>query len=298
VENYENKMLPDILLGYLENWKINPHIRILPFNMPESDIQIQANFSYLTPGDNSNVLIFLEDYSLLSSRVQQLKLVSLGRLTASIAHEIRNPLGAISHASQLLTESSKLPEGDERLIEIIINHSNRINSIIENILQLSRNKGEVPELINLSLWLPQFISRFANSYNHPVTIDLELADDNIQIRVNPSQLEQLLTNLCDNGIRYSMKKTGREHLTVRVQFSPDGLSPYIDIIDEGEGIPLADRGKIFEPFFTTERSGTGLGLYICREICEANQAQISYLRTENQQSCFRISFTHPDRQIV
>lgn len=297
-EAFERAQLPILLKRQLETWQENPQNRLAPFRLSRSEPQMQANFAYLNPDKNSNILIFLEDYSLLTSRVQQLKLVSLGRLTASIAHEIRNPLGAISHAGQLLTESPDLSEEDRRFAEIIGNHCTRMNSLIENILQLSRNRGEVPQVLEVKEWLEQFAERFSGTVNHAVEFDIEVSPADLRVRMNPSQLEQLMTNLCDNGLRYSMQLTGRPHLCVRAGLMPRHDTRYIDVIDDGPGIAKQDEEKIFEPFFTTENSGTGLGLYICREICEANQAQLVYRRTEDGKSCFRIIFAHPDRHIV
>ena len=289
--------LPETLLLQLNSWRQNNSIKANPFRASKTSAQIQASFSYLNPETKSNILIFLEDHSLLSSRVQHLKLMSLGRLTASIAHEVRNPLGAISHATQLLNESTEIVEEDQRLLEIITTHSHRINSIIENILKLSRNKIGAPGLINLYEWLEQFITKFSNSYKEDIFIDLELESKDIMVRFNQSQLEQTMTNLCENGIRYSLEQTKQPHITVKVHINPVNENPVIDIIDEGKGVPRNQEEKIFEPFFTTQSSGVGLGLFICKEICEANQAHLTYLRDENNNSCFRINFAHPDRNI-
>ncbi|MDT8399564.1 MAG: ATP-binding protein [Pseudomonadales bacterium] len=287
--------LPAALRQQMQAWLNDKTHRAPPFRMSRGGPQIQASFSYLSQDSEADILIFLEDYSLLTSRIQQLKLLSLGRLTASIAHEVRNPLGAISHAGQLLNESDSIAEEDQRLVEIIINHSRRVNAIVENILQLSRNRVEPPGLIELKPWLEQFIVRLSNSYADGVSITLKIAPEDIKLRFNASQLEQLMINLCDNGIRYSTKKTGNPSLSIRAATDPAGQAPYMDIVDDGEGISKDNEEIMFEPFFTTESTGTGLGLYICREICEANQAQINFRWTEDEKSSFRINFAHPDR---
>ena len=223
--------------------------------------------------------------------------MALGRLTASIAHEIRNPLGAISHASQLLGESENIAGDDLRLLSIINTHSQRVNLIIQNILELSRHHSEVPELLNIKVFLKEFLNQLGNSYRDSPVCTLEVDPANLQLRFNTSQLEQLLTNLCDNGLRYSRKHTGVPSLDIRVSLHPASQSPVLDIIDMGPGVPKSREEQIFEPFFTTENSGTGLALFICKEICEANQARIYYRRTDKQQSCFRIIFAHADRHI-
>ncbi len=288
--------LPEMLHAQLRQWQADNTYRSSPIKLREDAPEVQASFSYLQPDQKSDVLIFLEDYTRLSSRAQQLKLISLGRLTASIAHEIRNPLGAISHASQLLEESDKIPESDHRLLEIIETHCRRVNAIIDNILGVSRNQDMVPQPIMLQDWLANFVDKFKASYRDDVKIDLETQNDNIQIQFNSSQLEQILTNLCENGIRYSHKETGKPHICIRT--SMDGDHPVLEIIDDGPGIDEENAVNIFEPFFTTSPSGTGLGLFICKEICEAYQAQIAYYRTSDNKTSFKIRFSPPEQNFL
>ncbi len=289
--------LPAILLEQLRIWQGDPNMRAQPFRVVENGRQIQANFTYLQAGPQSSILIFLEDHTQLSSRTQHLKLMALGRLTASIAHEVRNPLGAISHASQLLEESTSISGEDQRLLNIINTHTQRISAIIQNILELSRHRQDVQERLNARPWLEAFVDRFSNSYQEAINVRLDVVPDPVFIRFNTSQLEQLLTNLCDNGLRYSRQQAGNSNIEIRVSNHPFTGTPVLDVIDEGPGVPAAQQEQIFEPFFTTEKGGTGLGLFICREICEANQAQIFFRRTDNGHSCFRIIFAHPDRHI-
>ncbi len=297
VPNDKDLLLPPVLLEQLKAWQADPSTRAQPFRVVENGREVQANFTYLQTAPQSSILIFLEDHTQLSSRAQHLKLMALGRLTASIAHEVRNPLGAISHASQLLEESPGISGADQRLLNIINTHSKRVSAIIQNILDLSRHRQEVPEQVNAKSWLEEFAGRLGNTYPDPIRLDLRCGDEPVYIRFNTSQLEQLLTNLCDNGLRYSRQKTGSAAIDIHVGKHPFTGLPMIDVIDYGPGVPPERQEQIFEPFFTTEKSGTGLGLFICREICEANQAQIFFRRTEDERSCFRIIFAHPDRNI-
>ncbi len=285
--------LPLELKQQLQAWQNNPRIKLKPFRVSTGSPQVQASFTYLNPDATAEVLIFLEDFSAINSSMQQMKLVSLGRLTASIAHEVRNPLGAISHASQLLAESETLTSGDKRLTEIMTLNSKRVNTIIENVLQLSRGREGSREQIHLKNWLELFISRLSSSYEYGVNVSTDVYPSDIQVLFNAGQLEQVMLNLCDNGIRYSMKTTGEPLLEIRVHVDSSNNLPCIDVIDAGEGISDEQEEMIFEPFFTTEPRGNGLGLYLCREICEANQAQISYRRTREGRSCFRINFSPP-----
>lgn len=295
-------------------WQRNPSDHS-PYLKIDGDTITEAkvNFAYLEPGSSNDVLIFLEDVRSLNQQAQQLKLASLGRLTASIAHEIRNPLGAISHASQLLGESETLPASDQRLLDIINNHSKRVNQIIENILQLSRRRATKQASIDLRKWIPAFITDYktSKSNGHQLSIKLqeknlgEVANDyiyddihsftNLEAKFDTSQLQQVLTNLCDNGIRYSIPAKERPHLRIEIGVDITQQQPYIRIIDFGSGISTENSKHLFEPFFTTENTGSGLGLYICKELCEANQAIISYKRTDKGESCFHLQLAHPDK---
>ncbi|MFN3587056.1 MAG: sensor histidine kinase, partial [Moraxellaceae bacterium] len=225
----------------------------------------------------------------------QLKLASLGRLTASIAHEIRNPLGAISHATQLLAESPDLLGPDRRLLEIIDQHCRRMNGIVENVLSVSRRQQSYPEVLELAEWLTRFREEhLALPREHPVDIVLRLEKSLLPVRFDPQQLYQVVSNLVANGMRYNRKTTGIERVQIEAGILPVSQQPYLDVIDEGPGIPQAQIDHLFEPFYTTEASGTGLGLYLSREICEANQARLDHLPRQPG-ACFRITFSHPER---
>ena len=292
-------VLPQALLENLNRWKTNKTKRPPTFSVHKSGPQLQASFTYLTPEPESSVLVFLEDSSHLIQRVKQLKLASLGRLTASIAHEIRNPLGAISHATQLLAENSQLSPADHRLLEIIMNHSARVNHIIEDVLHMSRHKQVRTQRINLHDWLTDYIDvyRAAHQLNGDIFIDIQ--PRSTEIRIITNQLEQILNNLVENGLRYSEKKTGKASLQLKGGISDMNNNdiPVLHVIDDGPGIDETTEEHLFEPFHTTETTGTGLGLYISKELCEANQAQLSYKRTTEGKSCFSIHFAHPDRNI-
>ena len=229
----------------------------------------------------------------MAQQAQQLKLASLGRLTASIAHEIRNPLGAISHASQLLAESRHLDKGDLRLTEIIEEQSKRVNTIVKNIMQLSRRDRAQPEDLFLRPWLDQFIQEFIHHEKIPAErIQVEITPPDLQIRFDPTQLHQILWNLCHNGIHH-----GAGRLVLRGGSTRQPYHQYLDIMDDGDGIDAGMAHAIFEPFFTTANHGTGLGLYIAKELCESNQARLNYV-PENEGTHFRITFADPRRRQV
>ncbi len=290
-------ILPAVLTEQLELWKINSKRQPQPITIPSSSRQVQLNFAFLNPDSDSDVLVFLEDNRQIVQRVRQMKLASLGRLTASIAHEVRNPLGAISHASQLLRESVTVTNDDKRMIEIILDHCNRVNLIIEDVLDASRHDDTTAKVIILEDWLRKFIDNYRATHELCDEITLEVATPEIKVNIIEGQLEQVLNNLFDNGLRYSDKKTGRASLLVQAGIdSKEGDNqPYLHIIDDGPGIDDEAEARLFEPFHTTESSGTGLGLYISKELCEANQSQLVYNRTEAGKSSFSIYFSNPDR---
>jgi two-component system sensor histidine kinase PilS (NtrC family) len=241
------------------------------------------------------VLIFLEDASLMHERVQQSKLASLGRLSASIAHEIRNPVGAMSHAAQLLGEVPGLTEDDKRLTEIIETHSNRVSHIIDNVLQLSRRESSRPERVPLRPWLEDFAREFVNTLElqeGELTI-AEMPDD-LELRMDLSHLRQVMWNLCDNAVKYA-SETGGILVELQAGRVQGQGRPFVEVRDHGLGVDKATADKMFEPFYTERSGGTGLGLYISRELCELNRATLLYLDRPGGGSIFRIVFADPDR---
>ena len=290
--------LPTPLRQRLQQWLDNPGTRTPPFQAREDTPGVQANFTPLDPPLDDHILIFLEDTSKIIQQAQQMKLASLGRLTAGIAHEIRNPLGAISHAAQLMAESPDIGEADRRMTGIIQRHSERVNAIIENVLELSRRRSADVRLVDLGEWLASVVNEYREGSDEEIAIDLKLSGPSTSARFDPSQLRQALINLIDNGLRYSEKNTGRATLTLSTGVTEDGQRAYIDVRDQGPGLSDKQRASLFEPFFTTEQQGTGLGLYLARELCEANQARLFLLDTHEQGSCFRITFAHPGRRTL
>ncbi len=272
-------------------WLRNPAAKLNSFTPRQSGSDLKAAFIDLGGGQpESAILIYLDDASLMSEQAQKLKLASLGTLTAGIAHEIRNPLGAISHAAQLLKESEQLGPADIRLAEIIQQHSVRMNRIIENVLQLSRQKAGKVENIVLNDWLKIFVEDFKNSHSYPLEMVLTLSAQEKIIHADSSQLAQVLTNLCENGLRYSYSNSGQYYIRITSSYDASNHHSFIDIIDRGPGIPANEVEHIFEPFYTTDSKGSGLGLYIAKELCENNRSKLDYIPVPIGGSCFRITF--------
>ncbi|MGD8614673.1 MAG: ATP-binding protein [Gammaproteobacteria bacterium] len=244
-------------------------------------------FRILPTSQGEGALILLDDSTHLAHQAQQAKLASLGRLTASIAHEIRNPLGAISHAAQLLAESAELAQGDRRLSEIINTHTRRVNTIIENVLQLSRCRASDPKLVPLDDWLREFHDEIVQAERiAPEQLRLEPTTDPVTVCFDPDHLHQVMSNLCHNAFSHA-GAGAKVKLSCR---RGESGAAQLDVLDNGPGIRSEAAEQIFEPFFTTSASGTGLGLYMARELCEVNQAHLSYHPTAEGGSCFRIQF--------
>lgn len=296
------RTLPQPLKFGLDAWLKDPDRRIEAFQAAPTSPMLQASFTQLDQEQGDQVLVFVEDMSKVTQQAQQMKLASLGRLTAGIAHEIRNPLGAISHAAQLMEESGHLDQGDRKMLDIIQRHSRRVNGIIENVLDLSRRRPATTELIDVSQWLEEFRRDYLQTRDDDdrglvADIKLTVSDNLPPARFDRSQIEQVLVNLCDNGLRYSEQQTGKPQIELLADTTSDGERVYLDVRDFGPGIAPKHRGSVFEPFFTTDKSGTGLGLYLARELCEANQAHLSLVEDDRPGCCFRITFAHHGRLI-
>lgn len=281
------------LVKRLQHWQENSSLRPASLQARVDGPTLQPSFIALQRGGQRHTLILLDDISQIAQQAQQLKLVALGRLTAGIAHEIRNPLGAISHAAQLLQESEDLQGPDLRLTQIIQDQSRRMNLIIENVLQLSRRRQAEPQLLDLKYWLHRFAAEFRTTAPASRMLHLAIEGSSIQTRMDPNQLTQVITNLVQNGLRYSAQLNPQGQVWLKLFRDPRSDLPVLEVLDDGPGVPADQLHHIFEPFYTTENKGTGLGLYISRELCESNQAHLHYLPREGGGACFRITFAHP-----
>ena len=277
------------LAEQFKQWKISGTHRAKPFTIIEGGRPVIANFQELQPNIHRESLIFVEDYTPVTQYAQSLKLNSLGRLTASIAHEIRNPLGAISHAAQLLQESPDLVASDNRMADIIQHHSGRVNQIVESVMQISRREPPKPEQLLLAPWLHDFVGDYLNSLNRPAQITIDCDYKELTLEFDPENLQRIVTNLLDNGLRHSKQKTGKEAARIHIDIEPTLDQYQINIIDYGSGVEAGDRAKLFEPFFTKNAEGSGMGLFLCKELCEINNADLNYRPTGKGESCFRIS---------
>ena len=258
--------------------------------------------SHLSLGQDGQgaALLFLRDQRALLQEAQQIKLAALGRLTASIAHNIRNPLSAVNHASQLLAESPDLSEEDRHLLTIIVRNSGRIDGIIESVLQLSRGQPPQRQTLDLPSWLEELHAELSETRRLPAErFRLDMAGETPPVLVNAGHLHQIITNLCDNALKYAAKGDQPPRLTLSA--GPlAGTSPptsplptslpgaFIEVSDDGVPIDPEVAREMFTPFYTTSVSGTGLGLYIALRLAAINGLSLDYRLTPAGGNGFRL----------
>jgi two-component system sensor histidine kinase PilS (NtrC family) len=287
---------------------------------------LRPHFAALGNSQPAAVLVFLEDMSLIAEQAQQLKLAALGRLSASIAHEIRNPVGAMSHAGQLLGESPQLAPEDQRLTDIITKNAERVSDIINNVLQLSRRESTQVETIELASWIEDFRDEFCETMqwrpDRLVSVDVETSAPSstgsfpvlavrstgatgerpmlrsLEVTADPSQLRQVLWNLCDNAIKYGLRDRATDVIEIRYGRLKPASRPFLEVADRGPGVPPQDAERIFEPFFSGEHQGSGLGLFLARELAQTSGATLLYEPRPAGGSIFRLVFADPRRWAV
>jgi two-component system sensor histidine kinase PilS (NtrC family) len=228
---------------------------------------------------SAGAVIFVEDLTRIQAEARQMKLAALGRLTANIAHEVRNPLGAISHAAELLQEEPAANDTAKRLITIIRDNAERLDRMVNDVLRLRRTDSAHRESFKLVDYLTTFVEQFCQIEKiNPEIFSIELHADP-HVAFDRSHLNQVMWNLCRNAMRHCSRTKASIRVVVGMEQADAVVK--LDVIDDGPGVPAALRSQLFEPFFTTATGGTGLGLYIAREVCEANNARLDYVETAN-----------------
>lgn len=240
----------------------------------------------------AGVLLYLRDNQDLLKEAQQIKLASLGTLTASIAHNIRNPLSAIAHAAQLLAESQSLGADDRHLLDIVRRNCGRIDEIVRSVLQLSRRHQVDPQPIELWAWIGEFASEFREAQGlGEERIVLDVEPPPLRVEADPRHLRQIVSNLCENALLHAGRPQRPAQLQIRAGRGNAYDPAWIEVLDDGPGIEEETAREMFAPFYTTKASGTGLGLYIARELAETNGIRLSYARRQPHGSCFRLVFS-------
>ena len=259
----------------LDGWRKGSETTYMQLRMPRAAGDLQVHFVPIGTGSPAPTVVFVEDIGRMRQQAQQMKLVALGRLTASIAHEIRNPLSSIGHAAELLDEESHMPESDKRLLTIIRSNVFRLDRIVQEILYLNRRDRAQPEAIDPVAYLANFSADFCASEKVPPEgIDVQVRTTQ-RLWFDRQHLDQVLWNIARNAWRHGRKQVGSIRIVVWPSPAPGKLQ--IDVHDDGTGVPRTTQAHLFEPFFTTDAQGTGLGLYIARELCEGNGARIEYV---------------------
>ncbi|MEN5209501.1 ATP-binding protein [Stenotrophomonas terrae] len=275
----------------LQRWRNGWHEDEPPLQLAPEQAEVLPRFARLL-ADSDMSLIFLDDTTVVSRRAESLTLSTLGRFSASLAHEIRNPLAAINYATQLLEESEDLGEADRRLLQIIHQQCQRTNGIVESVLALARRERANPE----NLDLVAFVRRFVLEYRQTLSLENDsleavIREPSVVAMMDPRHLHQVLTALVHNALKYG--RIAEEPARIRLRVASAGRNAVIDVMDRGPGIPDAIASQLFRPFYTTSEHGTGLGLYIARELCRANQAQLDYVSIPAGGACFRLTLSTP-----
>ncbi|MGQ0618909.1 MAG: sensor histidine kinase [Panacagrimonas sp.] len=277
------------LAEHLQDWLMSGEHDESPIPLGPGMAEVVVRISRLGETDQSPIMVLLDDASRVHEQAQQIKLAALGRLSASIAHEIRNPLSAISHAGQLLYEAPEISPDNRRLLSMIHRHSDRIDKIVGDVLALSRREPAEPMSIPLAPWLEDTIALYAEGHRQQRrNVELGHVPARARVRFDPRHLQQLMFNLWDNAFRHGATEGRTVQVSVVAGIERNGR-PWLDVADNGPGIPQDLVDNVFEPFFTTAHGGTGLGLYLAREMCEFNQARMSY-QQRPVGACFRVSF--------
>jgi len=276
--------------GLLRLWMAGSPGNESQFTLTIAGRELQLQFAPVGAGREQGAVVFISDMSQVQSQAQQLKLAALGRLTANIAHEIRNPLSAIGHAAQLLQEDAGTDPTQRRLLDIVGSNVHRLDGMVQDVLQLNRRDRAKVESIATEAFLRDFRQQFCQVEVIPEqAFVLDLPVDAPPLSFDSHHLHQVLWNLCRNAWRHGRKTAG----SLQVAVSPNRNRVQIDVRDDGAGASEESLPHLFEPFFTTESSGTGLGLYIARELCEANGARIEYAGSRTG-AVFRIYARRPE----
>lgn len=243
------------------------HLKLRFVSIDENDME--GSDGPTTP----RTIVFMQNVSDIENQAQQLKLASMGRLTASIAHEVRNPLSSISYATSLMSEDVHNEAQSRRLLKIVEDNVARLNKLIEDILKLSRKAQANLEPVYLMTALQEIVQEFVETRGIASDTILLQDDGHFFVRFDPDHLHEVITNLLSNAVRYA---SGKPHcIRLVMKISSSGRRE-LHIQDDGPGISATVRSHLFEPFYTTSSKGTGLGLYMARELCLNNHAVLDY----------------------
>jgi two-component system sensor histidine kinase PilS (NtrC family) len=275
------------LHDYWRRWNEDLSDPLPPFKVETTQRLLRVRLVRIGSGLNGGTLIYLEDLGRAQNEAQQMKLAAMGRLTASIAHEVRNPLSAINQAAQLLEEDGTVAPEGARLLSMIRSNAKRIDRIVGEVLQLNRRDRQQPEVVALADFMHSLTEEIVQAEGIPAGgIVIDIASD-LLVTFDRGHLNQIAWNLVRNAWQHCQKVEGSIGIAARAGYMGDAV--IWELADDGPGVPAEFRAQIFEPFFTTRTGGTGLGLYIARELCDANGAALELL-PKSPGAIFRITF--------
>ncbi len=231
-------------------------------------------------GSESLCVMFLQDQREMEARVRTDKLASMGRMSAAVAHEIRNPLAAIAQANALLDEDLTDPK-HRQLTQMVAQNASRLGKIVDEVLNISRVQTKDSASVAQSLALRGSVERIWRDWSQQTgsqhLISVALLSPEIQVAFEPEHLRRLLINLLDNALRYASGQSGSIQIEVRPSEAGQGI---LGVWSDGLPLEPSVEQHLFEPFFSSESRSSGLGLYICRELCEGHGASIVYQRMQ------------------
>jgi two-component system sensor histidine kinase PilS (NtrC family) len=254
--------------------------------LPET--RLRAQFARPRSETSDEFVIFVEDVRAIEERAQQLKLAAMGRLTASIAHEIRNPLAAISHAGQMLEEDATAPL-QQRLAVIVRENTQRLNRLVEDVLRVARREAPLGDDLDLAAFVAEWLGEFVRDRGLALDLVRLEIEPGLAVKFEQAHLRQVLFNLVDNGLRYGSGTAGCVSV-IGERAADEAGRVRLWVLDDGPGIAADVRGALFEPFYTTHARGTGLGLYIAREFCLANRCDLQYAPRPGTDASTRYGF--------
>jgi two-component system sensor histidine kinase PilS (NtrC family) len=241
-------------------------------------LRLRVRFTRRRGPDASEDLcvLFVEDVRSLQARIRQEKLAAMGRVSAGIAHEIRNPLAAISQANALMAEDATTAS-QRQLTRMVSDNVERLKRIVDDVMEVAPADVPEPPAIDLCAHVAGVCSEWARTAQLPLDerspLRVDLPEEPIGALFDADHLRRVLVNLLDNGHRHSTQQPGAMRVSVNTR---DELVVVLSVRSDGEPIPPDVERYLFEPFFSTRSRGTGLGLYICRELCERYRARIDY----------------------
>jgi len=242
------------------------------------------------PADEPLCVLFIEELRVVQARLRQERLAAMGRISAGVAHEIRNPLAAIAQANALLEEDELRPD-QRRLIRIMTDNIDRLRRIVDDVMEAAPGSLAPSRTLDASAEIASICSEWARTVGLALgsasRLQVLLPSTPVGVVFDPDHLRRVLVNLLDNAIRHASPAPGGVRISLTT--SDDGAWASMSVASDGEPIPLDVEPYLFEPFHSTRSRGTGLGLYICRELCERHGARIDFRRhNERHRNVFEV----------